>query len=210
MGTNRDANAEATGGLHSFLAGLLLGRRVLEVGCGSGKVTLEYAQAAARVDAIDIDGRALAGLDACLVAKGLEGRVTTHLRSLFDLEDEIRYDAALFTYSLHHLPVKRAIKKGFTLADRVIILDHGEGSEWAALTGESGRIRRVWKRVSNFPCLAKEVFETEIVFDDFSHLLRDISKKRMGKKNAKKYHDISPIRIRTPSRICEICQKLET
>ena len=77
----------------------LVGRRVLEVGCGDGRLTRRYARRAGSVHAIDPDASRIAALE----ADRPEGNVTA--RAVGFLDDDLVlpepvFDAIIFSWSL--------------------------------------------------------------------------------------------------------------
>ena len=79
-------------------AGDLQGR-VLEVGCGSGRLTFRYADGAARVVGIDPDAERIAQAQAD-TAVDLRRRVSFHAAGILDFETSERFDLAIFAWSL--------------------------------------------------------------------------------------------------------------
>jgi len=76
------------------------GRRVLEVGCGDGRLTLGIAGQAARVLAFDPDAAEVETARAALPAE-LTGRVTYRVASAAEVEIERHsFDICLFSWSL--------------------------------------------------------------------------------------------------------------
>jgi ubiquinone/menaquinone biosynthesis C-methylase UbiE len=76
------------------------GRRVLEVGCGDGRLTRAVAADAAHVLAFDTDADAVERARRALPAD-LAGRVTYRVASAREIEVEQRsFDLALFSWSL--------------------------------------------------------------------------------------------------------------
>jgi predicted RNA methylase len=78
------------------------GLRVLEIGCGDGRLTWRYADGAAQVMAIDPDGEAIAAARATM-PKGLENRVSFLESTIEDFTKSFgdrKYDAAIFSWSL--------------------------------------------------------------------------------------------------------------
>ncbi len=78
----------------------LRGARVLEIGCGNGRLTFEYAARAERVEAFDPNpleiGRARRG-----ARVRRTGNVRFHVRAVQDwTPTRARFDVALFTWSL--------------------------------------------------------------------------------------------------------------
>ncbi len=76
------------------------GARVIEVGCGDGRLTLGIAEHAAAVLAFDPDEAALARARAALPRQG-SGRVTYRLASAADIElVPTSYDVVVFSWTL--------------------------------------------------------------------------------------------------------------
>ena len=93
------------------------GRRVLEVGCGSGFLASRLAEAGALVTAIDLFEESVEAAR----ARGVDARVADFLEI-----EEGRYDIVLFGRSLHHIhPLKDAIYRAFetVTANGIIIAD---------------------------------------------------------------------------------------
>lgn len=88
----------------SALLALLSGKRILEVGAGSGRTTFVYASAAESVDAIDVDAKAIGLLKKQAKENGLSGNIKADAQSLFELDSGKKYDLTLFTFSLHEMP----------------------------------------------------------------------------------------------------------
>lgn len=80
--------------------GKFRGRRVLELGCGDGRLTLGIAQDAARVLAFDPDAEAVERARRSLPAK-LAERVTYQVASGKEIEIKLRsFDLVVFSWSL--------------------------------------------------------------------------------------------------------------
>jgi 2-polyprenyl-3-methyl-5-hydroxy-6-metoxy-1,4-benzoquinol methylase len=76
------------------------GARVLEVGCGDGRLTVGIAEHAASVFALDPDAQAIARARASLPSE-LAGRVTYVARSATDVElPRSEFDIVVFSWSL--------------------------------------------------------------------------------------------------------------
>lgn len=76
------------------------GMRVLEVGCGDGRLTWSYAGEAAEVVALDVNERKIeAAIDAC--PAGLRSKITFQAADIssYDTGDD-RFDTAILSYSL--------------------------------------------------------------------------------------------------------------
>lgn len=82
----------------------LAGKEVLEVGCGSGRITRDLARHALRVVAVDPDEGALAKARSTVPAPNVR---------FFSMPDGIldfppaSFDVVIYTLSLHHVPVDR-------------------------------------------------------------------------------------------------------
>jgi tRNA1(Val) A37 N6-methylase TrmN6 len=82
--------------------GDLSGKRVLEIGCGDGRLTWRYASQAAQVVAIDPDPEKIARARQNLPS-GLSERVSFHASDLeeFAAQPQVnRFDLALLSWSL--------------------------------------------------------------------------------------------------------------
>ena len=82
-----------------FAAADLAGRRVLEIGCGTGRLTRRYAGRAAHVTAIDSWAEGIARARTSLPAE-LEGRVEFRHISLSEASQPASYDIVILAYSL--------------------------------------------------------------------------------------------------------------
>ena len=82
-----------------FAVADLGGRRVLEIGCGTGRLTRRYAGRAAHVTAIDPWAEGIARARASLPAE-LEGRVEFRHISFTDSSQPASYDIVILAYSL--------------------------------------------------------------------------------------------------------------
>ncbi|MCP5097504.1 MAG: methyltransferase domain-containing protein [Chloroflexi bacterium] len=80
------------------LAGGLAGKRVLEVGCGNGRITRKYASQAAHVDAIDPNESKIER--AFELALADETHVHYHAVALEDFVVERPYDLVILAWSL--------------------------------------------------------------------------------------------------------------
>ncbi len=81
------------------LTGDLTGRRVLEIGCGDGRLTWRYAHLAGHVTGIDpLAERVAEATTRCPAA--LRERVTFHAADLATFQAADRFDLALLSWSL--------------------------------------------------------------------------------------------------------------
>jgi 16S rRNA A1518/A1519 N6-dimethyltransferase RsmA/KsgA/DIM1 with predicted DNA glycosylase/AP lyase activity len=94
----RDPDGLEVLALHAVLPDLV-GRRVLEVGCGDGRLTRRYAHRAGSVHAIDPDPSRVAALE----ADRPEGNVTAGAAGFLDDDlhlPEPAFDAIILSWSL--------------------------------------------------------------------------------------------------------------
>jgi 2-polyprenyl-3-methyl-5-hydroxy-6-metoxy-1,4-benzoquinol methylase len=78
----------------------LEGRRVLEVGCGDGRLTCRYAERAGSVLAIDPDAAGVAAFRAA-IPSSLRSKVEMRVGTLLTLEEAERsFDVILLSWSL--------------------------------------------------------------------------------------------------------------
>ena len=76
------------------------GLRVLELGCGDGRLTFQFAGAAASVHAVDPDGERIASARASLPAE-LAEKVSFAVAGAAEVDvSRKRFDLALFSWSL--------------------------------------------------------------------------------------------------------------
>ncbi len=81
------------------LAGDLTGQRVLEVGCGNGRITTHLAPHAAHITAIDPNGDRIAVAKANLPPE-LAHKISYHPLALEDLPPGKKFDMVLLSWSL--------------------------------------------------------------------------------------------------------------
>lgn len=94
----RITHAAEVHALHSFEfvhAALKPRSRVLEVGCGEGRLARRLKTAGHRVTAIDVDAKA--------IRKARRRGVAAHTVSFLDFDDARGFDAVVFVLSLHHI-----------------------------------------------------------------------------------------------------------
>jgi ubiquinone/menaquinone biosynthesis C-methylase UbiE len=76
------------------------GRRIVEIGCGDGRITFQYATDAAQVTAFDTDEEAIRAANATL-SQELRDRVTFECANAAEIELPAgEFDLALFSWSL--------------------------------------------------------------------------------------------------------------
>ncbi len=98
MAVRIDPSGEELSALLSC-SGKLEGRRVLEVGCGDGRLTRQYAALADHVFAIDPDADRIAQAKSELPAE-LNARVTFAAYGLLDSTVSERFDLVILAWSL--------------------------------------------------------------------------------------------------------------
>jgi 2-polyprenyl-3-methyl-5-hydroxy-6-metoxy-1,4-benzoquinol methylase len=81
------------------LAGDLTGQRVLEVGCGNGRITTPLAPHAAHITAIDPDAERIATAQANLTPE-LARKISYHNLPLEELPPGEKFDMVLLSWSL--------------------------------------------------------------------------------------------------------------
>lgn len=84
--------------IRSFLS-YQRGQQILEIGCGSGRLTPLFAQNAASVTAIDPDGEMIAQAEQGL-APHLHGRVRFHAVGIEDYAAPLPFDWVVLSWSL--------------------------------------------------------------------------------------------------------------
>ena len=111
--------------IHALVA--LAGRRVLEVGCGSGRISAQIAQLASILIGIDPDADAIAQAAAAIPAALFQigsGEVLPFA--------DMSFDVVLFTLSLHHQNPMQALREAarvVRLEGRVLIIEPITSSE---------------------------------------------------------------------------------
>jgi 2-polyprenyl-3-methyl-5-hydroxy-6-metoxy-1,4-benzoquinol methylase len=83
------------------------GKRVLEIGCGLGTDTINFARAGAEVVAVELSEESLALVQARAEVYGLDDRITFHHANAEDLPREVTSDNFDLVYSfgvIHHTP----------------------------------------------------------------------------------------------------------
>jgi len=104
--------AERRANLIMAAAGLKVGKRVLEVGCGTGLFTEKFARSGAQIIAVDISEE----LIQLAKKKNLpENQVRLMVRRFEDCEEEGPFDAVIGSSILHHLEVRQALTRIYAL-----------------------------------------------------------------------------------------------
>jgi 2-polyprenyl-3-methyl-5-hydroxy-6-metoxy-1,4-benzoquinol methylase len=126
--------------------------RVLEIGCGIGTDTMNFARHGARVTAVDISARSVEIAKRRAEVYGLQDRMSFYVGNAEELSDVVPVEAYDLVYSfgvLHHTlrpdraveQIRRYVRPGSTLKVMVyhrrswktlsILLGHGHGRFWA-------------------------------------------------------------------------------
>ena len=115
------------------------GERWIDVGCGSGLSSVAAATLGANVLAIDLDPKCVETTELLALRFGVEDRVTTQLRSVFDLSSLGREFDVVYSWGvLHHTgDMDRAIKSCLELVR--------PGGEFAVALYRKTRLCWFWK-----------------------------------------------------------------
>lgn len=158
----------------------LAGKRVLEVGCGKGRVTRDLAAHARQVVATDTDADAIATARQAVPADNVTFIVTA---DGLPATPPASFDAVLYTLSLHHVPetemVESLQKAGQLLRPGgvIIVVEPGDGGSFneakqrfGAGSGDEGPLKEAairamqalpgWEPGDTIP------FQTHFLFDD--------------------------------------------
>lgn len=148
------------------------GKRVLEIGCGPGRVTRMYAAGTRLTVGVEPDTEAVRMAAANVPGARFVGASGMDLPFGPDI-----FDVVLFTLSLHHHPdpifalaeARRVLKRG----GRILVLEPTPESEVQRLCNvfenedrELAAVERVLARIKPEP-LSKQVFQTRWTFTDF-------------------------------------------
>lgn len=151
------------------------GKKILEIGCGDGRLTTVLAEGASECIAIDPDDSRIAGARSAV--GGVDFRVGSG--EALDFEDE-SFDLTLFTMSLHHhadcvralREAHRTLKKDGTL----VILEPAADGElqrvYHLFTDETPGIQRALDAIngSDFTLERQATFHKNWVFEDKEEL----------------------------------------
>lgn len=124
----------------------IVGKAVLEVGCGTGRITRDLARYAARVVAVDPDVAALAQARQRVSAANVTFRaIAPDFGDFFAVAgEETRFAAVLYTLSLHHVPVAEMGDHLRTVAGLVadggviVVVEPGAGGSFTELKERFG------------------------------------------------------------------------
>jgi SAM-dependent methyltransferase len=180
---------------HISAAVPLDGRSVLEVGCGSGRVTRDLAARVGRLHAVDPDEGAVTRARAGVPGGNVTFAVCTAEALLLP---EGAYDAAVFTLSLHHVPegsmglalatAARGLRSDGTLLviepgehgsliDAEVRFDVGDGDESAAKSAA----RRAVVELEGWRVVQTIGFETRFHFDGADDFLANLPPRPGGR-----------------------------
>jgi SAM-dependent methyltransferase len=121
------------------------GKTVLHVGAGGGQF-LGYAVHAARVLGVDPDADAVVRLKAAVLAAGLQDRFHVLQADLMTVAEKA--DVVLFEFCLHEIADPAdALRHAGTLAPRILVVDHADGSRWSWYCGEEEKVVNSWAAV---------------------------------------------------------------
>lgn len=95
----------------------LSGKKVLEIGCGGGRITRDLARHAGSVLATDPDGKALAKARAAVTAANVQFRQAPS--GVPEDLSPASFDLVIYTLSLHHVPIG-AMVAGLEAAGRLL------------------------------------------------------------------------------------------
>lgn len=119
----------------------LTGKDVLEVGCGSGRITRDLARHAHRVVAVDPDEGALAKARSAVPAPNV--RFLPMPDGILDFPPA-SFDIVIYTLSLHHVPVDRmneSLRAAAGLLRQegvIVVVEPGDGGSFTEAKGRFG------------------------------------------------------------------------
>ena len=137
--------------------------KVLDIGCGTGRIALYLSKKGHRVTAIDISETAISKLNA--YAKSEKLKIKTLVADLEDYKIKETYDAIVASYSLHFLPKKKASKlvkqikvktkrKGYNFIG-VFRKSAGSKNDYLFENGELSQMYADWE-INSYKELSKE------------------------------------------------------
>jgi ubiquinone/menaquinone biosynthesis C-methylase UbiE len=152
----------------------LNGCKILEVGCGNGRVSVMLARTAKSVIAIDPDSEQINIAKSAV--KGVDFRVGSGEDILFNNET---FDTVAFTFSLHHQNAVKALREAHRVlksGGQLLIIEPSGGGEvhrfFKMFRDETLQLANALEAIrdSNFEPVREETFSTEWVFDDCEDL----------------------------------------
>ena len=111
----------------------LTGTTILEIGCGSGRMTSDMAKYAAKIVATDLDATVLEQAKRNITAQNIEFLHTSD--GFADLPAHF-FDLVIYTLSLHHMPQDKMIDNlrhsGNLLKDdgKIVVVEPGDGGSF--------------------------------------------------------------------------------
>ena len=158
----------------------LAGKRVLEIGCGKGRVTRDLATYARQVVATDPDAEAIATARQAVPSDNVSFIVTA---DGLPAAPPASFDAVLYTLSLHHVPETKMVgslqKAGQLLRPGgvIIVVEPGDGGSFneakqrfGAGSGDEGPLKeaaiRAMQSLPGWDLGDTIPFQTHFLFDD--------------------------------------------
>ncbi|MCP4692269.1 MAG: class I SAM-dependent methyltransferase [Desulfobacterales bacterium] len=150
------------------------GKRVLEIGCGDGRVTARLARTAGAYTAIDPDAASIAKARATI--RGVDFRVGSGERLEFEHDS---FDVILFTLSLHHQDSAAALDQAHGAlrpGGRLVIVEPAVDGEvegfYNIFEDETEALENALEAIASgdFVLERREVFTTDWLFDDKEEL----------------------------------------
>ena len=111
----------------------LTGVTILEIGCGSGRITRDMARVAQKIVATDLNAEVLEQAKESTTAKNVEFLYTPD--GIPDLPSH-SFDLAIYTLSLHHIPADKMVShlhhSGNLLKDdgKILVVEPGDGGSF--------------------------------------------------------------------------------
>ncbi|MCD6582238.1 MAG: class I SAM-dependent methyltransferase [Desulfuromusa sp.] len=119
----------------------LSGATILEIGCGSGRMTADMAKYATKIVATDLNSEVLEQAEINITAKNVEFLYTPD--GTPDLPNR-SFDLVIYTLSLHHIPKDKMIDNlrhsGNLLKDsgKIVIVEPGDGGSFLEIKKRFG------------------------------------------------------------------------
>ncbi len=150
------------------------GKRVLEIGCGDGRITARLARTAGEYTAIDPDAGCIA--KAAETIPGVDFRVGSGEHLPFE---NASFDAILFTLSLHHQDSAAALREAHMAlrpGGRLVIVEPSADGEverfFTIFDDETKALGNAIDAIASSDLVleAREMFSTDWIFDDKEEL----------------------------------------
>jgi tRNA G37 N-methylase Trm5 len=170
------------------------GKVIIHVGAGGGQF-LEYARNAKKVMAVDNNAAA--------IEKLYESIHTMHLNHIYTVlqadyyEVDVKGDVLFFEFCLHEMvDPRKALEKGSAIAEDIVIIDHGLGSEWKYYTNEVEKIEKSWAASESIGIKKKETYSAVQFFNNYDELYKKVSSQgEISIARIKKFTDQTSITI---------------